>query len=170
LLPISHQEIQNHLNTHIPEWKNLWAKSYSKKNGTFKHAILEKLQALISNCFAEKIFEDPKITEWLSLFEKNEKIAVRSSGMEDKKGASNPGGNETCSDVNLTPKEISIAIGKVISSYFALKSLRQREEVKDPFLFSLQLSVLLQKSIKENKGSEVPNYSSGVIGDFKQCN
>lgn len=92
------------------------------------------------------------------VLDQTERLMVRSTGKEDTKKLANAGGNESIPNVAPQKKDIMLAIGQVVSSYFASKSLKQRlgagdESIFDPVPFT---PVLLQRMIGEVSLSKIP--------------
>ncbi|MEI8364780.1 MAG: PEP/pyruvate-binding domain-containing protein [Parachlamydiaceae bacterium] len=103
----------------------------------------------------------PEIRTWLE--ERSvagDRLMVRSTGAEDASAkeeggntATNAGGNESIAYVAPTQSEFSIALGKVVRSYFGLESLKNRIAAdENPFESSLKLPVLAQTLIGEPIG------------------
>lgn len=161
-LPLSHNELQRHLDTYAPSWRKLWTNAYLEKEKDFSKSELKKLQTLIENCFSMHLFSSPELITWLENFNSKDKLTVRSSSLEDSNDIANPGGNISCTDVPPTQKSISENIGYVLASYVSYKSLKQRVLLGDNPLKPIQFSALLQHAIKENSPNKKPLYTSGV--------
>lgn len=167
-LPLSHDTIYQYLDKHASSWKELWKKAYDSKSQQIHEPSLLKLQAYLRDAFKNHPLKTPAIDQWQASLPQNAKVTVRSSSLEDTKKIANPGGNLTVLEVLPTAECISASIGNVIASYFSYKSLRQRQVLGDN-LSSIQLSVLLQHSIKESLKSSVPALSSGVLYTSKDA-
>ena len=161
-LPLSHNELQRHLDSYAPSWRKLWSNAYLEKEKDFSKSELKKLQTVIENCFSKHHFSSPELTTWLENFNSKDKLTVRSSSLEDSNDIANPGGNISCTDVPANKKSISENIGRVLASYVSYKSLKQRALSGDNPLKPIQFSALLQHAIKENSPAKKPIYTSGV--------
>lgn len=91
-------------------------------------------------------------------------LMVRSTGHEDSKKWANAGGNETVSSVQGDIKQISLAIGRVVESYFGERSFNQRMLAEDKSLIYADpfMPVLLQAMVGERPGKNDVIPVSGV--------
>jgi hypothetical protein len=150
---IQHRDILEHITTSFPDFLPLWEE--------FKHVIgsppeisrgtevLLQIQAGIASCF--KDFDHEAIEAMMT---RREKLMVRSTGHEDTKELANAGGNESVANVAPSKDDIKEAIGRVIASYFGMKSLRQRFESGDDITQDPFMPVLLQVMIGEKPTGE----------------
>lgn len=128
---------------------------------------LAKIRKAIINAFITNIFlEQDGLDGFLKeAAQSNTLLMVRSTGREDSKELANAGGNESISSVQPEPLLMSIAMGKVVASYFSEKSLNQRLLGKDVHFYDDPfMPILLQYMIGErpkNKDDQIP--TSGVI-------
>ena len=173
-LPISDFELQNYATKGCPELLNLWEEfknSFDTQekdkfindpiNNSLKISlkgldILSKIQKQIVQHFANNRYLTLQIQEWLKK-EKPQFIIVRSTGKEDSDTNSNAGGNASIPFIKPDALSLSIAIGKVLASYFAEKSITQRLLSGDLSLFTEKkpfMPVLLQVMIGENVGGQ----------------
>ena len=126
---------------------------------------LEKIRALITEAFV-KVVEDPHLfakmglddalIAWLQELKENDRyLMVRSSGAEDSRKTANAGGNESVAYVAPDFKAFSLAIGKVISSYYTEGSLQIRlNSGENPFAGEMRTSLTNQELIGEKIGGE----------------
>lgn len=93
-----------------------------------------------------------------TIAQKKERLMVRSTGKEDTKKLANAGGNESISNIEPVAKEILLAMGDVVASYFGKKSLIQRLGAGDESLFELTpfTPVLIQRMIGEQNPQQLP--------------
>lgn len=112
--------------------------------------ILKQIQDKLSCAFKEQLFYSPIIAEWLNS-NPSDFVIVRSTGREDSDSNANAGGNASIPFVTSQSKNISIAIGQVIASYFGEKSIKQRLQAGDRALFTESpfLPVLIQSMVCE---------------------
>lgn len=155
---ISHDEIFSYLMGHFPLLPTLW-KKFIEEGPSPTSARLIEIQEGIRSVFTKAEFPTeemlaPLLTIGLPLM-------VRSSGKEDSLEVSNPGGNESLSNVHPDKEKVCSAIGEVLSSYFSSKSLMQRKLMRDDITVLPRLPVLLQVMVGEKKAGPIP--ISGVI-------
>lgn len=162
LLPIEHKEIYEHLLNHFREFSKLWGEFVTEQQGkdgeiTSKaEVILGIIGNRIANLFKTNSLPSKIIDDYIDRLRQQNKdheetmLMVRSTGKEDTLWLANPGGNESISAVPLEKKAISEAIGKVIASYFSIKSLKQRLlNKKENITESPFLPVFIQAMIGE---------------------
>lgn len=174
--PFSNEFIQNYLNEFSsgPDgWQSILAK-FQEAQGDEKSEIrpqaaqaLEQLRQCIIETFRNHAVDVPEIKEFLnSMNDKHALLMVRSTGEEDSVDVANPGGNESVAAVKPNINDLSIAMGRVVASYFSEKSLKQRllspqNDISKPFM-----PVLVQQMVGEPLyGFEYPGQviRSGVM-------
>lgn len=186
--PLSHQTILEHLTNYAPEWKKCWGEfvtAYQQQKDLetlgpeAKNALLD-LQGCIRSCFKEHPLDEAFIKDISKAIGKDAAEAlfmVRSTGREDSVELANPGGNESKACVPLTAPDISTAIGEVLCSYVAEKSLSQRLKSKDditklpffPILIQKMIGDELYHPVKESPEQETKTVYSGVIYSGQGC-
>lgn len=125
-----------------------------------KH-IREEILALASYSVFSETFR--QLPSWvLTRANEGKQIVIRSSSDEDQDSNANPGGNVSVSCVDCNQRDVAMAIGKVIASYFSEDSISQRLAVNpENTLDRLPLfSFFMQEMIKEEMGKQC---SSGVV-------
>jgi len=156
-----------------------WVLEYLEKNAPqiFEHwKALEKLKAMYSD--SKPFLENAEVLEHLQAIDReiatvfdriplplhverwlveqrkqNHYIMVRSSGAEDGKLTANAGGNTSPPYVPPESKDVRIAAGIVVRSYFGIRSLQNRLNANgNPFAEPLSLAVTLQQLIGEPVG------------------
>ncbi|MEM1282164.1 MAG: PEP/pyruvate-binding domain-containing protein [Chlamydiota bacterium] len=170
---IKSDAIQNFLQSCKPEifdkWSNL-QKNYEeyKYSGTAPFLELPEVKknlatidGMIYEAFSKKnayelLQVEGEFDLWLEEIKKRGgHLMVRSTGAEDSKKAANAGGNTSVSYVSPSKKELCLALGEVVRSYFSLGSLQTRINSKEnPFTSDLQLAVTVQELIGEPLGGE----------------
>jgi hypothetical protein len=186
-MSISDFEIRDYMQKGIPEVFALWdsfIKTFetaendlplketirNKINITEKgQKILKEINCKITGYFKQHPYSNIIIEEWLKE-NSPQFIIARSTGKEDTEEHSNAGGNESIPFVLPEKKEISIAIGKVLASYFSVKSISQRLLSGDITLFKEKnffVPVLIQVMITENVAGKDSQFAdiprSGVM-------
>lgn len=123
-------------------------------------SVLQEIEKLVRTTFCQSGTEIPDIKEFLNRVPPNCKTIIRSTGGEDTTFA-NAGGNKTC--INIPPEEekIAEAMGKVIGSYFSLRSIGQRIQAGDDVADEPFMPVLLQVMAGDSEEEGIP--ASGVI-------
>jgi hypothetical protein len=169
-IPINHQVIKKHLDTHAPQWQKQWEEfcatfeAQSQKNALEapSQKKLEEIRQTISACFKDH----PLSPEYMQLagIDPTALSMVRSTGREDSTEMANPGGNESLPAFS-NPNAISNALGEVIASYFGEKSISQRLKAgdnitQDPFIPAL-VQVMIGEGLNSTKAQSV--VVSGVI-------
>jgi hypothetical protein len=150
---ITDASIQDYLNTAIPDLIPLWSAFLASFDQNQKEQfllnpnhssitispqgidILRQIQDKISAHFQNNHFENDKLAAWL----KNNPttyLMVRSTGKEDTDESSNAGGNESVASVSPDSHSLSVALGRVIGSYFGAKSITQRLTLGDVSVFT----------------------------------
>lgn len=117
--------------------------------------IQKRIEDAFDNMTAEDLlFFGEDLSDWLeSIQRKGSYLMVRSSGIEDGEDCVNAGGNISESYVFPQEKDLFMACGKVVASYFAFSSLKNQIAAgKNPFSSEPVLSVLLQELIGEPVG------------------
>lgn len=176
---ISNDEVQNFLNsTKMPDnadqtvlhYINQQLELFKQQQPQDKTALtsqaqatLLKIEKIIEQIFNENAFviTDQERATTLNDYlkkaqESKDSLMVRSTGAEDTKELANAGGNKSIPGVKPDIKNVSVAIGQVIASYFSEKSISQRLIAKDPQLFGAPfMPVLLQVMIGKNPVSGV---------------
>lgn len=108
----------------------------------------------------QQLFPDSEeMGEWLRTLEQSDRhIMVRSSGAEDSGKTANAGGNVSVAYVKPELKELYIALGAVVSSYFSEGSLKNRLDAQEnPFSSAVHLAVTTQELIGEQVSEAVTN-------------
>lgn len=152
---ISHDIVFQFVQTNFPDFIQLWEefKRHLSAGKDLKSAepILQKIQIGIKEAFSKSVIfpSDDMIQPFVLL---KQKIMVRSTGKEDTLKVANPGGNESIANVAPARKEISVAMGAVVASYFSMKSLGQRLAAGDDIGQAPLMPVLLQVMIGETRG------------------
>jgi len=86
--------------------------------------------------------------EWHYFIANESFLIVRSTGLEDKIGLTNAGGNVSIKHVSSALSDTLAAMGEVVASYFSEKSISQRLLSDDTNLFILPLTpVLIQEMV-----------------------
>lgn len=131
-LPLNSNFIYNHLKQYSGnKWSDLLAKFQTTQGEEKTHILPEALQILeqlrneIITTFQNHPIEDKDLQRFLDA-QTGHTLMVRSTGEEDTVDLANPGGNESIAAVTPTIAAVSVAIGRVVASYFSEKSLRQR--------------------------------------------
>lgn len=113
---------------------------------------LEEIRKNIETIFDHPQFSTIVTSDFLEFIPTSSSWIVRSSGMEDRIGLTNAGGNESIKHVAPHLQELFSAMGKVVSSYFSEKSIRQRLLADDPSILFLPITpVLIQEMVKSAK-------------------
>ncbi|WP_425360557.1 PEP/pyruvate-binding domain-containing protein [Candidatus Tisiphia endosymbiont of Ceraclea dissimilis] len=158
--PINGDIIKQHLDTHAPEWVNLFqefADTYKAQSNldTLSEASIEclkKLQECIINCFNQHELEPGLFNKFLekNKIQPEQLLMIRSTGVhEDKADMANPGGNESL-PCKANIREISQALGRVAASYVGPKSLAQRLIARDQHITDFPVMPgLIQQMIGE---------------------
>lgn len=180
---ISDLAIKTFLSTQDFDIQNLWENivhRYRQSNnfdiflqdvqtlGKNIYDIFEKLAQ--SNNMSESNFLDDEVKNLIFIVaSKFGLITARSSGPEDTDAVMNAGGNETKEVVQPNIKDILLAIGSVLQSYFGAKSFEQRNKEHDNQLLQCPLlSVLIQEVVGEINGNFVASgvaYTQESLGD-----
>lgn|GEM_PF-7120382 len=160
-------------------WENI-AQHYRKSNSF--DTFLQDAQALGKNIYDifEKLAQSNNLTDldFLNGEVKNliftiashyGLVTARSSGPEDTDTVMNAGGNDTKEVVQPNIKDILLAIGSVLQSYFGAKSFEQRNKEHDDQLLQCPLlSILIQEVVGEINGNSVVSgvaYTQESLGD-----
>lgn len=172
---ISDQAIKNFLASHNltidEDWKKI-IQNYRQSNnfdlflkeiqdlGKKIHHIFKEF-AESSNLSTQDLIDNNLLQNLIQAVTTNKSLVTsRSSGREDTQAVMNAGGNDTKEVVQPTIKDIFLAIGSVLQSYFSTKSFEQRNKEHDNQLLQCPLlSVILQEVIGEFNGNAV---ASGV--------
>lgn len=128
--------------------KELWKKLQTTESPFSNPELFESLQNSIEK---DILSSSNPMEEWqLQAFKLLEKttLIVRSSSNEDGQVV-NAGGNETISGVAPTELDLKTAVAKVVSSYFSLKSFKNRASFEKPFKELPLCSVLIMEQITE---------------------
>ncbi len=159
-LPIQHKEILRHILTYYPAYEEDWVQvqnSLSDETLTEDSLnFLSQIQERIEDLFKTHRFNTSSIENFLSQFDEESLLMVRSSGMEDSIYHTNAGGNLSVAGVRIAHEAISEAIGQVVASYFSHRSMTQRSLVKDSLSKTPLLPVFLQVMIGERIGNTNP--------------
>lgn len=184
---IAHDEVKNFLQVAgaLEQINDVWEQFKSHQRGRVEltdegKAFLVLIRTTIDEAFKKDFFiADSDRNQELQSFLKrihgnNLKLMVRSTGKEDSKEMANAGGNESIANVEAEIKEISLAMSRVLQSYFSEKSFNQRiaageSEISlfsDPFF-----PVLLQVMVGE-KAFNIPTsgvaFSREILGNTPQ--
>tara|TARA_R110002110_G_scaffold404606_1_gene623119 strand:- start:143027 stop:147121 length:4095 start_codon:yes stop_codon:yes gene_type:complete len=167
---LGHEAMQAHLAEHLPELDSLWQDFLEAQGEEIRglseegKPILDNIRQLIKNTFLHHPLPESIIVDFLDACDPDDLLMVRSTGKEDSADLANPGGNESIAAVQPTQQDISIAVGKVIASYFSEKSLEQRIKGKDDISAPPFIPVLLQKMIGEPLEAKIEDgVISGVL-------
>ncbi len=168
---LEHVAILNHIHQFYPAFESDWEqfKIAFENSGHSLDAckeLIERIQAGIYAAFKEHLISGSQIEKMCNT---RAPLMVRSTGREDDPGekedgsdaVSNPGGNLSLANVAPSAEKISESIGRVVASYFSLKSLGQRQEMKDDITADPFLPVLLQVMVDERSEKSIP--VSGVM-------
>jgi len=159
-IPIEDSPVRTHLKKFAPQIFDLW-ESFTKTQAGHQTLIpestkiLQNIQAIIHQVFTENTFQNEALKQYLDTLDKDDRLMVRSTGMEDSVDFANPGGNESVAGVPCTAEAISEAMGIVVASYFSEKSIGQRLRGKQQVISKdAFMPVLVQKMIGEKLGGE----------------
>lgn len=145
------------------ETKKLWKKLQTIEISSFEanHQMFEDLQKSIEDDIMKAALplEEWQLKAFNDLKHTQTTLIVRSSSNEDGKVV-NAGGNETISGVIPTEEHLKFGLAKVVSSYFSLKSFKNRAAFENPLLELPLCSVLIMEQISETPNSPIV---SGVM-------
>lgn len=157
-LPLTTQQIFQHLEKHAPTWQKLWDEFVqAQKQGQNKtdiapaaRLLLIEIRKLIHTTFQKHPIDFKEASEYIEKLKRSDPtalLAVRSTSREDTAEFANPGGNETALAVSPDLKSISTAMTEVVMSYFSEKSLKQRLLANNDITEVPFVPVLLQKMV-----------------------
>jgi hypothetical protein len=119
LMPLSHEVVSHHLNTHCDTWPDLWRQfqAIQAQNQNIlspaASSVLSELRTLIINTFKEHPLDSEALLQFIERMKtEGMTIAVRSTGEEDSAEIGNPGGNESKVAVAPDVRAISKAMRK----------------------------------------------------------
>ncbi|HEY4832596.1 MAG TPA: PEP/pyruvate-binding domain-containing protein, partial [Waddliaceae bacterium] len=147
----SHKQIESLLSDGT---KGLWTRlqsipneisSFEKNHQTFKN-LQKSIEYDIMK--ASLPIEEWQLQAFNDLKHTKSTLIVRSSSNEDG-SVVNAGGNETISGVAPTEESLKAALAKVVSSYFSLKSFKNRAAFENPLSKLPLCSVLIMEQIIE---------------------
>ena len=143
--------------------KKLWEELQTKEISSLEanSQIFEDLQKSVEDDIVKSALplEDWQLKALKDLKHTQTTLIVRSSSNEDALVV-NARGNETVSGVFPTEESLKTALAKVVSSYFSLKSFKNRAAFENPLLKLPLCSVLIMEQITETPGSPIV---SGVM-------
>ena len=167
---ISSKDVEQFLDKHLPTWRGSWDEVLAlqlKGESALSEPAKEKLIAFreaIEKTFSENNFSTQALKSFLKI-EEHSRLMVRSTGREDTELLANAGGNESVAAVVPEETTISKSMGKVVSSYFSVRSLTQRLLAKDDIHKRPFCPVLIQQMIGEmaelKDAIDIP--SAGVV-------
>lgn len=130
------------------------------------HAV-DQINHLIAQTFSPTSAVALELTDALrEEFGADTRLALRSTSREDTKESANAGGNESVSNVAITPEAISSALCVVLSSYFADQSIGRRS-INDTNVIEMPLlAAMFQKMVTDSPGPR-PTVVSGVLGSVE---
>ncbi len=160
IFPLSHEEIARYVQNKLGDYiEKSWVAFTEKQKGNpvltdAARPVLEEVRRRIQEAFTnETITLSPERRVELNTFlQDNRKklLMVRSTGREDTATLANAGGNESIAAVLPDLASVSVAIGKVVASYFSDKSISQRLLAGDSTIFDKPfMPVLLQVMVGE---------------------
>lgn len=115
-------------------WIEIQNKSHEEKLFSDHSQLFINLQASVEkDILSSSIpFEPWQLDAFNDFKSTNTTLIVRSSSNEDGQVV-NAGGNETISGVLPTEQNLTVALAKVLSSYFSMKSFKNRAAFENPF-------------------------------------
>ncbi|MEI8126030.1 MAG: PEP/pyruvate-binding domain-containing protein, partial [Parachlamydiaceae bacterium] len=172
-LPISDIEVSHHIKKYAPDLFDKWTRfldsfskeqkeAYNSQDPSSKQIditdnglkILREIEEQITDVFTHHPLNTPVMQNWLK--EHQDLLIIRSTGKEDSDELSNAGGNESIPSIKPDIISIAVAMGKVVSSYFGEKSIRQRLMARDLSIFTEPpfVPVLIQSMVMEDVGEK----------------
>ncbi|NGX59210.1 MAG: hypothetical protein KR126chlam3_00357, partial [Chlamydiae bacterium] len=162
---VSTEEVLIHLKTVAPQIFTAWEdlqKQYQGEPSFLQTEEAQQALKIIDHAIEEAFQTFPlseEMKQWLEkIDQRGSYLMVRSTGAEDSRKAANAGGNQSPAYVPAREKELREALGRVVRSYFGIRSLQNRLNAGiNPFEEELSLAVTAQELIGEPiGGSKVP--------------